>query len=245
MVFTFGDPTGDRLNARINLREIEKIATEWDHPYYFFQRTAEEAVKLGSDILQTSKKTRESYATAILAMALHSSTGEDWWMHIPEKEPPDGYIMMLKEEDYKGETVLRGKLREIEVVEHRDNDKTILERLTEKTDGGYSKDTVAICLVFVGGVYDFKAISDELKKQNSGLQHAFLVAHGMQLDGSNQLNPLKLSATQLLPEFATTSFDIRDIHKDFSEKFEVGREARSTKDGEVHYTTRNLKAVKD
>ena len=115
--FIFGDTISNSLNAKINLREINKIATEWLHPYYAFYVLGKETVKSSAGLLGASKKTRESYAVAILALSMQEDAGKDFWLHIPNMEPPDGYVVTFQEEAVGNESHIKGKLREVEVVE--------------------------------------------------------------------------------------------------------------------------------
>lgn len=240
--FIFGDSLSDKLMKRINLREIDKIAKEWFHPYYSFMVLAKETSTSGSGILGASKKNRESYAVSILSLALQESTKKDWLLHIPDKEPPDGYIVTFQEELTKGKLGIKGKLREIEVVEHRSNDKTILQRLQEKIlDTSYDPDTVFICLTLVSGMYDFKKLSEDLKSVSSKQSHAFVVMHGLPISFGALKADLRLTAVQVLPEFASVTFDLRNQYNDFKKKFDIGREERLIEDNTIHYGTRNLK----
>lgn len=240
--FIFGDILSDKLMKRINLREIDQIAKEWFHPYYSFIKLAKETTTSGSGILGASKKNRESYAISILALALQESTKKDWWLHIPDKEPPDGYIVTFQEELVKDKLGIKGKLREVEVVEHRSEDKTILQRLKEKIlYTSYDSDTVFVCLPLVSGVYDFKKLSDDLKNVSSKQSHAFIVMHGVPISSGAPRADLRLTAVQLLPQFVSVTFDLSDQYKDFKKKFDTGREERLIENDKIHYGTRNLK----
>jgi len=240
--FIFGESLSDKLMKRINLREVDKIAKEWFHPYYSLINLSKETVTLKSGILGASKKNRESYAVSILVLALQESTNKDWWIHIPDVEPPDGYIATFHEELMKGKPYIKGGLREIEVVEHRSNDKTILERLKGKIlDGSYNPDTVFVCLTLVPCVYDFKKLSEDLKKIIPKQTHAFVVMHGVQFSSGIPKADLRLTAAQLLPEFISVTFDLKNSYKDFKKKFDIGQEERLIEGNMIHYGTRNLK----
>ncbi|MFH1522937.1 MAG: hypothetical protein ABIE43_03925 [Patescibacteria group bacterium] len=244
--FIFGESLSEELMKRINLREIDKNAREWFHPYYSFLNLCKEIGTSGHDLLKASKKYRESYAISILALSLQESTDRDWWLYIPDNDPPDGYIATFQKEIIKDNTQIKGKIREIEVVEHRSEDKTLLNRLKNKLlDTSYNPDTVLVCLMLVSGIYNFEKLSNDLKKISPKLKHIFLIIHGVQIfsDISNATF-FKLTAVQLLPEFASVTFDIRNQYKDFKKKFDIGREYRLIIDNEIHYGTKNLKFKK-
>ncbi len=244
--FIFGDRLSDKLNAKINFREINKIATEWLHPYYPFILLGKEMAASGVSLLEASKKSRESYSVAILAFSLQQDTGKEWWLHIPDVETPDGYIVTYEDETAKNRTVLKGKLREIEVVEHRLDEITLMERLkTKLLDASYNPDTVIVCLLLVAGAHDLEGLSRDLKKISSKLSHVFVVMHGIQASSENTLPDLRLTTIQLLPEYNSITFDLQDQYEDFKKKFNVGQEIRLIEGNEIYFGTRNLKFQKN
>jgi hypothetical protein len=122
MAFYFGEKEGDELMRKINLRDINYRARQWDHPVKGLLKYAQSMKEHGGNILKLPKKDRERYCVSIISLALKNDSKLDWWMHMPNPDSPDGLIMTLRQE--KNDTYM-GYMREVEVVEHRDKPENI------------------------------------------------------------------------------------------------------------------------
>lgn len=238
--FLFGDKKSDKLNSNINLRAINQQAKQWEHPIYGMFFMNEELKKVSGNMLKTPKKAREVYAISIVAMAMQHNYNYDWWISTLETEDSDGLIMTFSEVK-SGQ--LKGLIRKIQVVEHRDIKVEIYETIFKKINTtAYDPDTILVCLVLTPGIYNLIELSEKLKTVRSTFEHIFLVFSGIGIiDPNIPSESLKhtYSLTQVLPEFSGASFDYRTLLEDFDEKFKIGREARLIEGGKIIYLTRN------
>ncbi len=176
------------------------------------------------------KRNKEIYATAMAALCMQKSepTKHGWWFTKPPQDPPDGVIGTPTEDTNIGANIMRG--REIEIVEYFNG--SIIETIKNKLDNkSYEPNTILVCLLSPQNsikVFDFKAISEQIKQLRLPLIHIFLVGHGFQitptfasLTRQEQIaKMLKIFFVQLLPQYA-----IVDISPDTCcETFQSGEE---------------------
>ncbi len=107
------------------------------------------------------KRAKEIYAISIIAkvMQKQENTGL-WWIIKPKNDPPDGVMGTLIEKN----GIQKMHIREIEVVEHITGNilDTIRNKLSKKQ---YESNTVLVCFVSNGGVYDFEKESKIIAKE--------------------------------------------------------------------------------
>lgn len=246
MAFYFGEKEGDELMRKINLRDVNHRAKQWDHPVKGLFKYAQSMKKYGGNILKLPKKDRERYCVSLVGLALKKDSNLDWWMHMPNPDPPDGLVMTLKQEK---NGACMGYLREVEVVEHREAPEkifdTIRNKMIEKT---YEPNTILVCLVLTPAIYDLKKLATILSSIKSPLKHIFVVFTGVLLT-QNLPTPDQIQTTytmvQLLPVFEQATLDVRPHLDDFKERCDKGQESRLIENNELHYGTANPKYLKD
>lgn len=166
------------------------------------------------------KRAKEIYAISIMAKVMAKQEGGIWWIHKPKDDPPDGIIGTMIENMMH--------LREIEVVEHIKGDilDTIRTKLSRKQ---YEPNTILVCYISQGGVFDLQKQSEIISKEITSLENIFLVFPGVNAvdipknkTGDDLLKSIyKLSAVQLKPAFSFSSVDPIEDCKAWSE----GKEA--------------------
>lgn len=242
MAFYFDKKKGDELMSKINLRDISSRAKQWDHPVKGLFKYAESMKKCGGDILKLPKNDRERYCVSLVALAMMNDSKMDWWTNIPKQDPPDGLVMTLVQEK---PDALKGYMREIEVVEHRDKPEQIFDVIRNKMiEKSYESNTILVCLSLTPAVYDFKVLSTKLISITSSLKHVFVMFAGISLTQSDiTVDQLKTTFTmvQPLPVFEMATFNYRPYLDDFKERYDKGQESRLIEATEVHYGTTNPK----
>lgn len=245
MAFYFGEKEGDELMRKINLRDINHNAKQWDHPVKGLFKYVHSMKETGGNILNLSKKDRERYCLSLVGLCLRDESNLDWWVHTPNSDPPDGLVMTLKQEK---NGAYMGYMREIEVVEHRDIPenifKVIKNKMVEKT---YEPNTALVCLALTPAIYDFQKLAIMLADIKSSLKHIFVVFTGMPLThGLPTSDQIQTTYTmvQLIPVFQQITIDSRPHLDDFKEKYEKGQESRLIENNEVHYGTTNPKYIR-
>ncbi len=242
MSFFFDIKDGDDLSIKIRLKEINKKANQWDHPMKSIFKVAKKIGELKDQRL-LSKKDREAYCTALMALALMSETKIDWWISIPQEDPPDGLVGTFVEKN----GLVTGMMREVEVVEYRNSSKELFELIKDKmTKKAYGSNTVLTCLVIEPESYDFTELAYKLSSINSSLKHVFLVFSGAMIGDINS-GSFKAESTytmvQLLPIYEFFSFDINSFMDDFNERYQRGHESRLIEGDEIYFGTANKKFV--
>ncbi len=236
---------GDKLMSKINLRDISSRAKEWDHPVKGLFKYAEAMKNNGGDILKLDKNDRERYCVSILTMALMEDSESDWWMNMPVKDPPDGLVMTLKQEKPGG---YMSYLREVEVVEHRDEPEKIFNTIQCKMlEKSYEPNTILVCLVLSPALYDFKVLATELSSIKSTIKHVFVVFTGIMFTGkipSIEEVHSTYTMVQLLPIFVQRTIDSRPYLTDFMDRYNRGQESRLIEGNVVHFGTTNKSALK-
>ncbi len=244
MAFYFGEKEGDSLMTKINLRDINSRAKQWDHPVKGLLKYAESMVNNGKDILKLPKKDRERYCVSMVAMALKDDSHVDWWMNMPNPDPPDGLVITFKE-DKPG--AHRGYLREVEVVEHREEPNKLFETIRDKMiENTYEPNTILVCLVLTPSLYDFRTLATKLADIKSTIKHVFVVFTGIFLTGkipTREEVQTSYTLVQLLPIFEHGTVDSRPHLTDFKERYEKGQESRLIEGNEIHFGTTNKKAI--
>lgn len=245
MAFYFGEKEGDELMRKINLRDINGRAKQWDHPVKGLFKYAESMKKCGGDILKLPKNDRERYCVSLVALAMMNNSKMDWWTNIPKQDPPDGLVMTLIQEK---PDALKGYMREIEVVEHRDKPEQIFDVIRNKMiEKSYENNTILVCLALTPAVYNFNTLADKLTEITSSLKHVFVMFAGIALNQSNiTADQLKTTFTmvQLLPVFQMETFDYSPYLDDFKERYNKGQESRLIERAEVYFGTANPKFQK-
>lgn len=245
MTFYFGETEGDDLMKKINLRDINSRARQWDHPVKGLFKYAQSMKERDGDILKLPKKERERYCVSIVALALSKDSNLDWWMHMPNPDPPDGLVITFRQE---GNGAYMGYMREVEVVEQRDTPDRIFDVIRDKmVEKSYGSNTILICLVLTPAVYDLKKLAMMLTNIESSLKHVFVVFTGVAFGGSLPSNTqLQTTYTmvQLLPHFEQLTLDVRPYLDDFSKRYEKGQESRLIEGKGIFYGTANPKFQK-
>ncbi|MFA6463771.1 MAG: hypothetical protein WCV55_02075 [Candidatus Paceibacterota bacterium] len=231
--------------TKINLREISSRAKQWDHPGKCFLKTINLNKNRINNILKFSKEDRELCGLSLFGFGLQEDTGSDWWINIPNQDPPDGLIMNLLDIDGKGMKVM---MREIEMVEHRTDPELLFDVIKKKlVDKFYNSDTVLVCFVLSPAVHDLKLLSEKLEKVSSEFCHVFVIFLGVMFNEnipSSQEFKSQFSVVQLLPKFNSVTFDLMKHIQIYKEKYEIGQESRLIDDGEIFYGTVNPKFAK-
>lgn len=242
MTFFFGEIEGERAMVKINLRDIESRANQWDHPIKGLLKFAKAAKEAGGDILKVSKKDRERYCVSLVALALQEDTKFDWWTHLPNLDTPDGLVMTFYEEKPGS---FRGHMRGIEVVEHRGEPSLLFNTIQKKlVENVYSSDSILVCLILTPGMYDMLGLAVELAKVPSSMKHIFAIFSGVQMSGDlPTVDQLKTTFTmvQLVPTSLSATFDLRPSMDDFTKRYEKGQESRLIENSKVFYATANKK----
>lgn len=227
------------------MRDINDRTKQWDHPMKGLFKYAQLMKEYGNNILKLPKKDRERYCISLIGLALKKDSNLDWWMHMPNPDPPDGLIMTLKQETNE---VYMGYMREIEVVEHRDNNpEKILDVIRNKmTENVYEPNTILVCLALTPAIYNFQKLATELTSVCSSLQHIFVVFSGISLTQDlptqDQIKTI-YTMVQLLPVFEQATLDIASYLNDFKERYDKEQESRLIENNRVYYGTTNPKYV--
>lgn len=163
------------------------------------------------------KKAKEIYAISIVAKAVEQQEkGGKWWILKPRIDPPDGVIGTI----IKTKGIQKMHLREVEVVEHLEGDilHTIRKKLSTKQ---YEANTILVCYISKGGIYDFEKESKIISKEITSLNHIFLVFNGSPLSEIPKTATndellramLKVTLVQIKPVFSVFSIDkIKDCN---------------------------------
>lgn len=246
MAFYFGEKEGDELMQKINLRDINHRAKQWDHPVKGLFKYAQSMKEHEGDILRLPKKDRECYCVSLVGLALKNDSNLDWWMHMPNPDPPDGLVITLRQE--KNDAYM-GYLREVEVVEHRDTPEKIFDTIRNKMiEKAYESNTILVCLVLTPAIYDLQKLAKMLSPIKSSLKHVFVVFTGISLT-QGLTSPIQMQTTytmvQLLPIFKQTTLDVQPHLDDFKNRYDNGQESRLIENNGVYYGTTNPKYVKN
>lgn len=244
MAFYFAEKDGDPLMTKIHMRDLSSRAKQWEHPVKGLIGYVESMKRMGGNILKLSKIERESYCISLTAMALAEDYKTDWWVNIPEQDPPDGLIMTLKQDIKGGHWA---QMREIEVVEHRSEPDALFETLYSKMiNKSYQSNTVLVCLLLTTSIYDLQELSERIAKITSPLKHVFIVFAGIAITNTNLNNEdIEHSYTmvQLLPIFVHGIIDSRPHLDDFFERFKNGQESRLIEGDAMFYGTSNKSLI--
>ncbi len=157
------------------------------------------------------KRAKEIYATSIIAKVMEKQEKNGpWWIIKPKNDPPDGVIGTLVETN----GIQKMHVREVEVVEHITGSilETIRNKLSKKR---YEPNTILVCYLSRGGVYDFEKESKIIAKEVTSLNHIFLVFPGVKLSSipKNTSNTeilramYKVSSVQIKPVYSFSSID--------------------------------------
>ena len=245
MAFYFGEKEGDELMRKINLRDINQRARQWDHPVKGLFKYAQAMKENGGNISKLSKKDRERYCVSLVGLALKNDSNLDWWTHMPNSDPPDGLVMTLRQEK---NGVYMGYLREVEVVEHREAPENIFDVIRNKmAENTYESNTILVCLALTPAIYNLKKLATMLVSIKSSLKHIFVVFTGVALTQdlpSAIQTQTTYTMVQLLPVFQQRTFDSGPLLNDFKERYDKGQESRLIEGNEVHYGTANPKYTK-
>ncbi|MCX6764837.1 MAG: hypothetical protein NTU58_04030 [Candidatus Nealsonbacteria bacterium] len=156
------------------------------------------------------KRAKEIYATSIVAIAVAKQNKTKWWIQKPEIDPPDGVIGTIIQKD----NIQEMHIREVEVVEQVKDAllDTIRNKLSRKQ---YEPNTMLVCYISQGGIFDFKKESEIIAKEITSLNHIFLVFDGLKLTdipqnvmGNDFLRAIyKTSLVQIKPVFSFITID--------------------------------------
>lgn len=133
-----------------------------------------------------------------------------WWIYKPKNDPPDGVIGTI----VKNKKIEEMHVREIEVVEHISGN--ILDTIRTKLSGKkYEPNTILVCYISQGGVFNFKKEADIISKETTSLNNIFLAFSGLKLseipqgveDNDLSRSIFKISLVQIKPVFSFMAID--------------------------------------
>ena len=238
MSFFFDKNLREKISHKIRMREIGQLTKLWDHPIKGIFKCVQEFPKYG-DIQSLPKKLRETYTISIMGLALMEDSKLDWWVSVPDGDPPDGFIGTFAEES-NGYT---GLMREVEVVEHRTVAENLFETLSKKmTEKSYGTNTTLACLLLTPDVYDLEALSEKISNLHSKLDHVFVIFSGGMYEDirSGKFDPkLIYTMVQLLPVYERLTFSIERFMTDFNDRYQKGQESRLIDGDMMYYGTTN------
>jgi hypothetical protein len=213
-----------------HLTYLKERGTTWFNPCYgllgFWNEYQKLKEKLNCDDNvylwnhRDLKRAKEIYATSIIAKITEIQEGVGrWWIHKPKSDPPDGVIGTMANKG-SGEKMYT---REVEVVEHLSGE--ILDTIRNKLKGKYYElNTVLVCFVSGGGVYNFQKASETIVKEATNLEHIFLVFHGAELLKDLNTDGLsgQISLVQIKPIYCIHTVDLGGIFEECKNGKEPG-----------------------
>ena len=142
-----------------------------------------------------------------------------------------------------------GYMREVEVVEHREEPDKLFDTIKDKlTKNSYESNTVLGCLVLTPAMYDLKHLASQVAQIRSSVKHVFVVFSGMFMTQEKIPTPEQLSTiysmVQLTPVFQQITFDFRPHLDDFKERYDKGQESRLIDGAKIYFGTANPKYSK-
>ncbi len=157
------------------------------------------------------KRAKEIYAISIIAKVIEKRENiGKWWIVKPKNDPPDGVIGTIVTTN----GIQKMHIREVEVVEHIAGE--ILDTIRKKLSGKrYEPNTILVCYLSQGGVFDFEKMSEVICKEQTSLDHIFLVFGGTKVSdiplGASTEEiaraMFKVSSVQVKPVFSFFNVD--------------------------------------
>lgn len=196
---------------------LKKPEITWFHPcwgyYGFKERLSSFQREMGVDFLtawnhRKMKRNKEIYAISMVALSMRKDVPVEhgWWFTKPDHDPPDGLIATLVEDKSKDGNILHG--REVEVMEYFGG--SLLDAIRRKLrNKSYEENTMLVCLLSPENIsfFNFKQLSEEIKRESLPLKHIFAIGHGA-LESDNMENIEKVTSIlfiQLSPIFTAIS----------------------------------------
>ncbi|OHB14772.1 MAG: hypothetical protein A2431_00350 [Candidatus Zambryskibacteria bacterium RIFOXYC1_FULL_39_10] len=214
-----------------HLLYLKEKGTVWFNPSYGLRYFWEEQRKLAQKFADKPfqyvwdhrelKRAKEIYAMSIIAKAMSKSDQRQWWMIKPQNDPPDGVIGTIMEDKGFPEMCVR----EVEIVEHKDGNllDTVRKKLSSKQ---YEPNTILVCYISQGGVFDFKRNSEIILQEATSLDNIFFVFPGLMVsdipkNGSTKevaRAMLKVSSVQIKPIYSMETIDPIEDTRDLKEQ---------------------------
>jgi hypothetical protein len=212
---------------------LKDLEITWFNPcwgyYGFWERLSLFQQEMGVDFLtawthRKMKRNKEIYAVAMAALSMRKDvpTKYGWWFTKPKHDPPDGLIATMIEDRGNDVNILHG--REVEVMEYFSG--SLLDAIKRKLKNkNYEENTILVCLLSPEkmSIFDFRELSEKIRKESLPLDHIFLVGHGFSGNstGENIKKAISTLFIQLLPSFAVIKLSPNTYCKEFKE----GKEA--------------------
>lgn len=228
---------------KINFRDLKDRAKIWEHPVKGLLKCSQSIKEHDANILELSKPDRERYCVSLVGLALQKDSSLDWWVHMPDPDPPDGLVMTLKNEGGVAKSYIRG----VEVVEHRDKPERVFETIRGKmVETNYESNTILVCLILTQAVYDLQKLASMLTPVKSSLKHVFVVFSGVSIDKCLSVEQIRTSYTmvQLLPIFKQITFNVQPYLEDYYKRYDMGQEGQIIEGGSIYFGTCNPKYAK-
>lgn len=152
----------------------EKI---WFSPCYVINELSKSILSLNQKIID---KNKEAWICAVALLCRSKAEPTEWWLQIPEKDPPDVLAMnIISHKDGLGNSMV---VLPVEVFEVSDHDKeTIQESIERKLMGvngskikDYS-DTMVVGFVRRKEVFDHVQVAEYIKKVNHKAGAVYLI----------------------------------------------------------------------
>lgn len=196
----------------------------WFSPKFAIEELSRAAAR--GETPEKYKRYQEAWVCGVALTCFSDANNEDWWIQIPEKDPPDVLAMrVIPHIEGKGQTMLQAKLEVFEISAH--DKETVFESIVRKIGVHDYLGMTLIAFLRRPSIFDNQKLADDLIKLNPKADKIIVLASELDTFG-NKPGPTEFSVIEVFPAYQKIRFDFAKIWKNRTQ-FDFTDATRSTK----------------
>lgn len=204
---------------------IKKL--EFKHGYYFspgfyqdywLKHIQDKVPNHDSFSNQKLEQYQELWLGSIFAALYTKSTGENYYVGLPDRDPPDVWVVRLEPIIYKGREASRLERMPVEITRcHLDEGENLFDQIMRKNKPAYSNTVLLVYLYGFGGKVNFSNLAKRLSKLEKVYPIEIFVLAKVAHDGNATLKPNTFVGMMIYPEQRQQTVSLDDEQAFFVE----------------------------
>lgn len=176
---------------------------------------------------QKLEQFQELWIGSIFAALYTKGTGDQYYVGLPERDPPDVLLARLIPVEFKGREAYNLERMPVEITRcHLDEGENLYDQIMRKNKSAYDDKVLLVYLYGVGGKINFEDIVKRLKAEKKIYPIEIFVIAKVAKEGEKSLTKNAFVGMMVYPEYRQQTVDLDDNQAFFSHPPVLNRPGR-------------------